>query len=55
MQNVPLDELVKLSYFKVQVQRFFDKIPMANAPDTIYESCHIQSIRGRGVEVDPPI
>ena len=47
MQNVSLGELVKLPSVKDQVQRFFDNIPMANAPDTIYESCHTHSIRGR--------
>ena len=55
MQNVSLTELVKLPLIKDQVQKFFDNIPVANAPEIVYESCHIQSIRGREVEVDPPI
>ena len=55
MQNVSLGELVKLPFVKDQVQRFFDNILVANAPEIVYESCHIQSVRGREVEVDPPI
>ena len=55
MQNVFLSELVKLASVKDQVQKFFDNIPVAIAPEIVYESCHIQSIRGREVEVDPPI
>ena len=55
MQNVSLSELVKLPSVKVQVQQFFDNIPVANTPEIVYESCHIQSVRGREVEVDPPI
>ena len=55
MQNVSLGELVKLPSIKDQVQQFFDNIPVANAPEIVYESCHIQSVRGREVEVDPPI
>ena len=55
MQNVPLSELVKLPMVKDQVQHFFDRIPIANTPRFAYESCHIQSVRGREVEEDPPI
>ena len=55
MQIVSLGELVKLPSIKDQVQQFFDNIPVANALEIFYESCHIQSVRGREVEVDPPI
>ena len=55
MQSVPLSELVKLPIVKDQVQDFFDKIPMENAPRIAYESCHIHSARGREVEEYPPI
>ena len=55
MQNVSLSELVKLPSIKDQVQRFFHNIPVANALEIVYESCHVQSVIGREVEVDPPI
>ena len=55
MQNVSLGELVKLPSVKDQVQQFFDNIPVVNAPEIVYETCHIQSVRGQEVEVYPPI
>ena len=47
MQNVSLSELVTLPSVKYQVQQFFDNIPVENAPEIVYESCHIQSVRGK--------
>ena len=47
MQNVSLSELVKLPSVKDQVQQLFDNIPIANSPKIIYESFHIQIIRGK--------
>ena len=55
MQNVSLSELVKLPSVKDRVLQFFDNIPVVNVPKIIYESCHIQSVIGREVEIDPPI
>ena len=55
MYIVSLSELVKLSSVKDQVQQFFDNILVTNIPEIVYEPCHIQSVRGREVEVDPPI
>ena len=55
MQSVPLSELVKLPIVKDQVQQFFNKIHIENTPKIAYDSCNIQSVRGREVEEDPPI
>ena len=41
MQSVPLSDLIKLPTFKDQVQQFFDRILIENAPMIVYESCHI--------------
>ena len=54
MQNVSMSELVKLPSIKDQVQQFLITSQWLMLL-ILFESCHIQSVRGREVEVDPPI